>query len=48
MHLAWCFWFRWAATSFVDCKLADAWGTFLPLYNTGGFTDTKLRVRFDA
>ena len=38
----------WSETRFVDCKLADVWGTFLPMYNTGGFTDAKLRVRFDG
>lgn len=38
----------WAETRFVDCKLADVWGNFLPMYNTGGFTDAKLRVRFDG
>ena len=32
----------------VDCTLDDVWATFLPMYNTSGFTDAKLRVRFDG
>lgn len=35
----------WAETTFEDCTLDTFWPRFLEMYNSGGFTNTKLRIR---
>ena len=36
----------WCASTFADCAVEEMWPTFLDMYNTTGFTDRKLRIRF--
>jgi NADPH:quinone reductase-like Zn-dependent oxidoreductase len=40
----------WSRSRFIDTPLDEAWPTFLDMYQkngAGGFTDRKLRIRFD-
>mmetsp|Transcript_15958 Transcript_15958/g.50007 ORF Transcript_15958/g.50007 Transcript_15958/m.50007 type:complete len:362 (-) Transcript_15958:65-1150(-) len=37
----------WCKTSFVDCDTSDFWAKFIDMKNSSGFTDKKLRIRFD-
>ena len=37
----------WSATKFEDVAMEKMWPTFLDMYNKSGFTDRKLRIRFD-
>jgi len=36
----------WAESKFIDCTLDGMFERFLAMYNTSGFTDAKLRIRF--
>lgn len=38
----------WCATRFVDCTMDDWWATFLDMKQSSGFTDKKLRIRFEV
>jgi len=37
----------WATTQFIDCGIANMWSEFLPMYQTSGFTNKKLRIVMD-
>ena len=37
----------WAESKFVDCTMEDMQSKFLEMWNAGGFTDKKLRIRMD-
>jgi len=38
----------WAESKFVDCELETAWSRFIEMYESSGFTDRKLRIRFGS
>ena len=38
----------WAESRFVDTTLESAKGAFDQMFAQSGFTDTKLRIRFDS
>lgn len=37
----------WCKTNFVDCDVVDFWNKFIDMKRSSGFTDKKLRIRFD-
>lgn len=37
----------WCKTNFVDCDVGDFWLKFIDMKRSSGFTDKKLRIRFD-
>lgn len=38
----------WAASQFSDCKVDNMWEEFVKMWKESGFTNKKLRIRFDA
>lgn len=38
----------WAASQFADCAVDDMWTNFVTMWKDNGFTNKKLRIRFDT
>jgi NADPH:quinone reductase len=38
----------WAASQFADCSVDDMWTNFVKMWKENGFTNKKLRIRFDS